>query len=83
MPFIAGSGRLEVKEHRQEVDSMDFRELLLIQHARIHAAEVGRPDLSSQDLVLRDMTDEQMLGHSNLTWGECYVIRGLLGLPTI
>jgi hypothetical protein len=27
-------------------DSMDSRELLLFQHAHIHAAEVGGPDLS-------------------------------------
>lgn len=39
---------------------MDSRELLLTQHARIHAAEIGRPDLSVQDLVLRDVTNEQM-----------------------
>ena len=39
---------------------MDFHELFLTQHARTHTAEVGRPDLSVQDTVLRDVTDEQM-----------------------
>jgi hypothetical protein len=39
---------------------MDLYELLLAQHARTHAAEVGRPDLSIQDLVLRDVPQEQM-----------------------
>lgn len=39
---------------------MDFRTLLLAQHARIHVAEVGGTDLSLQDIVLRDVTDEQM-----------------------
>ncbi len=52
---------------------MDFRELFLTQHARTHAAKVGRPDLSTQDLVLRDVTDEQMRlrpqsGFNSLAW---------------
>jgi hypothetical protein len=34
---------------------MYSREMLLTPHARTHTAEVGRPDLSAQDLILRDV----------------------------
>lgn len=52
---------------------MDFREFFLSQHARTHAAEVGRPDLSTQDLTLRDVTEEQIKlrprpGFNSLAW---------------
>jgi hypothetical protein len=52
---------------------MDVREFFLSQHARTHAAEVGRPDLSTQDLTLRDVTDEQIRlrprpGFNSLAW---------------
>jgi len=52
---------------------MDFRELFLAQHAQTHTAKVGRPDLSMQDLVLRDVIEEQMClrpqsGFNSLAW---------------
>jgi hypothetical protein len=52
---------------------MDVRESFLIQHAHTHAAEVGRPDLSTQDLTLRDVREEQMKlrprpGFDSLAW---------------
>lgn len=52
---------------------MDFREILLTQHARAHTAQVGRADLSIQDNVLRDLTDEQIRlcpqqGFNSLAW---------------
>jgi selenocysteine lyase/cysteine desulfurase len=37
---------------------MDARDLILAQHARIHTAEVGAPDLSVQDALLRDLPAE-------------------------
>jgi len=37
---------------------MDFRDLFLAQHARAHAPEVGQPDFSVQDYLLRNLTDE-------------------------
>lgn len=60
---------------------MDFRELVLTQHARIHAAEVGRPDLSVQDLILRDVTDKLMRlrprpGFNSLAWLVWHMTRG-------
>ena len=39
---------------------MDLNELFLAQHARAHAAEVGHPYFSNQDLILRDLTDEYL-----------------------
>jgi len=39
---------------------LDFREIILTQHARAHTAEVGGADLSIQDNVLRELTDEQI-----------------------
>jgi hypothetical protein len=39
---------------------MDFNELFLTQHARSHDAGVGHPDFSNQDLILRDLVDEQL-----------------------
>jgi len=39
---------------------MDFRELFLSQHARAHAFEVGRPDFSTQEQILRDLSEEQL-----------------------
>ena len=52
---------------------MDLHELILTQHARLHAAEVGRPDLSIQDYVLSDVTEAQMRlrplpGSNSLAW---------------
>ncbi|UCC86579.1 MAG: DinB family protein [Anaerolineales bacterium] len=52
---------------------MDFRELFLAQHARAHSAEVGHPDFSVQDLILRDLTDEHLRvrplpGLNSLAW---------------
>ena len=52
---------------------MDFRELILIQHARIHTAEVGQPDWSVQDYVLNGVSEEQMRlrplpGSNSLAW---------------
>jgi len=52
---------------------MDFRELFLAQHARAHAAEVGHPDFSNQDLILGDLTEEHMRvrphpGLNSLAW---------------
>ena len=52
---------------------MDFRELFLAQHARAHAAGVGYPDFSNQDLILRDLTDEHLRvcphpGLNSLAW---------------
>ena len=52
---------------------MDFREIILTQHARAHTAEVGGADLSIQDSVLRDLTDEQIRlcpqqGFNSLAW---------------
>jgi len=39
---------------------MDFRDLLLVQHARTHAMGVGPADISYQDNVLRDLSDDQI-----------------------
>jgi len=52
---------------------MDFCELFLAQHARAHTAEVGHPDFSNQDLILRDLTDEHLRmrphpGLNSLAW---------------
>jgi hypothetical protein len=52
---------------------MDFRELFLMQHARSHAAGVGHPDFSNQDLILRDLSDEHLRtrphpGLTTLAW---------------
>jgi hypothetical protein len=62
-------------------DPRDFRELLLTQHAGTHAPDVGRPDLSIQDLVLRDVADEQMRlrpqsGFNSLAWLLWHMTRG-------
>src|SRR3972149_5613384 len=53
--------------------ALDFREIILTQHARAHTAEVGGADLSLQDNVLRDLTDEQIRlspqpGFNSLAW---------------
>lgn len=53
--------------------ALDFRELFLIQHARAHTAEVGGADLSVQDNILRDLTDDQIRsspqpGFNSLAW---------------
>jgi hypothetical protein len=47
---------------------MDFRELFLSQHARAHAAHVGHPDFSNQDLILKDLPLELLRNrpHSQL-----------------
>jgi hypothetical protein len=52
---------------------MDWRELFLAQHARSHAAGVGHPDFSNQDLILRDLTDKHLRvrphpGLNSLAW---------------
>lgn len=52
---------------------MDSHELLLAEHAHIHTPEVGKPDLSLQDLVLRDVSHGQMRlrpqpGFNSLAW---------------
>src|SRR5437868_11897107 len=52
---------------------MDFRDVLLAQHARAHTAAVGGADLSSQDNMLRGVTEEQMRvrpqpGFNSLAW---------------
>jgi hypothetical protein len=39
---------------------MDVRKFFPIQHARTQKAMVGRPDLSIQELTLRDVTEEQL-----------------------
>jgi uncharacterized damage-inducible protein DinB len=52
---------------------MGFHELFLAQHAQTHTTEVGKPYLSTQDLVLRAVTEEQMRsrpqsGFNSLAW---------------
>lgn len=52
---------------------MDFRTLFLDQHARAHTFEVGHPDFSNQDLILRDLADEDLRvrphpGLNSLAW---------------
>lgn len=52
---------------------MGFREPSLTQHARNHGTEVGRPDMPTQDGVVRDVSHEQMrlrpqLGINSLAW---------------
>lgn len=52
---------------------MDFRELILIQHARIHTSEVGQPDWSVQDYLLNGVSETQMRkrplpGSNSLGW---------------
>jgi hypothetical protein len=52
---------------------MDFRELFLAQHGRTHTAEVAAPDLSVQDLILKDVTSAQIRlrprpGFNSLAW---------------
>jgi len=60
---------------------MDFRELFLTQHARAHAPEVGGPDFSAQDYLLKDLTYEQMrarplAGFNSLVWLFWHMTRG-------
>jgi hypothetical protein len=60
---------------------MDFRELFLIQHARSHTAEVGRPDMSTQDQILHGVTADQMRlcprpGFNSLAWLLWHMTRG-------
>jgi hypothetical protein len=52
---------------------MDFRELILMQHARLHTAEVGNPDWSIQDYLLSGVSEAQMRlrplpGSNSLAW---------------
>lgn len=52
---------------------MEFRELFLAQHGRTHTAEVAEPDLSVQDLILKDVTSAQIRlrprpGFNSLAW---------------
>ena len=59
---------------------MDFRELFLTQHARAFAAEVLHADMSYQDNLLRDVTDEQIRqrpqpGFNSLAWLLWHVTR--------
>ena len=60
---------------------MDFRELFLAQHARAHAPELGHPDFSIQELLLRDITEEQLRarplpGFNSLAWLFWHMTRG-------
>lgn len=60
---------------------MDFRDLFLAQHGRAHAPEVGQPDFSVQDYLLRNLTDEQMRarplpGFNSLAWLFWHMTRG-------
>lgn len=60
---------------------MDFRELLLIEHARAHTGEMGKVDLSVQDIVFGGVTDEQMQqrpqpGLNSLAWLLWHMTRG-------
>jgi hypothetical protein len=60
---------------------MDFRDFFLTQHARVHAPEVGGPDLSVQDYLLNNLTDEQMRerpqpGFNSLAWLFWHMTRG-------
>lgn len=60
---------------------MDFRDLFLAQHARAHAPEVGQPDFSVQDYLLRDLTEEHLRarplpGFNSLAWLFWHMTRG-------
>lgn len=60
---------------------MDFRDLFLAQHARAHAPEVGQPDFSVQDYLLRDLTEEHLRarplpGFNSLVWLFWHMTRG-------
>lgn len=60
---------------------MDFRELFLAQHGRTHAAAVAEPDLSVQDLILRDVTTAQIRSRprpdfNSLAWFFWHMTRG-------
>ncbi len=60
---------------------MDFRELFLAQHARVHAPEVGGPDFSVQEYLLRNLTEEQLRarphpGFNSLAWLFWHMTRG-------
>ena len=60
---------------------MDFRDLSLAQHARAHAPEVGQPDFSVQDYLLRDLTEEHLrarplAGFNSLAWLFWHMTRG-------
>ena len=60
---------------------MDFRDLFLAQHARAHAPEVGQPDFSVQDYLLRDLTEEHLrarplAGFNSLAWLFWHMTRG-------
>jgi hypothetical protein len=59
---------------------MDFRELVRAQHARAHTREVGDADFSVQDVLLRDVTEEQMRqrpgpGVNSLAWLLWHITR--------
>jgi hypothetical protein len=52
---------------------MDFREPILVQHARAHTLAVGPADLSVQDAILRDVPEAQLRlrpqpGFNSLAW---------------
>lgn len=52
---------------------MDFREMLISEHARTHAASTANPDNSIQDSVLRDVSEAQLraspqAGFNSFAW---------------
>lgn len=57
---------------------MEFRELLLMQHARAHAAEVGGADQSFQDYILAGLSEDQM--RQRPEWGPGQALNSLAWL---
>lgn len=60
---------------------MDFRELFLIQHARLHAVSTANADLSAQDNALRGASDAQIrarpqTGFNSMAWLLWHITRG-------
>lgn len=60
---------------------MNFLDLFLAQHARAHAPEVGQPDFSVQEYLLRDLTEEHLRarplpGFNSLVWLFWHMTRG-------
>ena len=52
---------------------MDFRQLLLSQHARTHSTMIGPTDLPLEDMVLSELSDEQIrlrphAGSNSIAW---------------
>ena len=60
---------------------MDFRDLARLQHARAHAASTANAEISTQDNMLRDASEEQIRsrprpGFNSMAWLLWHITRG-------